>query len=97
VVEIVPTVEFPSVFPFTLQVTPVSLAPLTVAVNFAVRPTFTCAVAGDTETVTDDFEDPELHPANSTPKSINNEPSSIFLTPIETAYRLPMARILTSS
>jgi len=97
VVETVPTVAFPPVFPATFQVTPVSLAPLTVAVNFAFRPTVTCAVCGDTETVTDDFDDPELQPPRNTAESRNNQRRFTILKPVETPHRLPMALILTSS
>ena len=46
-VEIVPSVEFPPVMPFTDQVTAVLEVPLTVAVNCCVCPTWTDALVGD--------------------------------------------------
>jgi hypothetical protein len=51
-VEIVPTVEFPLTTPLTLQVTPVLVAFLTVAVNVCVALTATDALPGATDTVT---------------------------------------------
>jgi len=51
-VEIVPTVEFPPVAPFTCQVTAVLEVPVTVAVNCCVFATCTDADAGATETLT---------------------------------------------
>src|SRR5690242_11632296 len=52
VVEIVPSVPFPPVIPFTCQVTRVSAVFWTVAVNWAVRRTRTVAAVGDTVTET---------------------------------------------
>ena len=48
---IVPTVEFPPVMPFTLQVTAVFVLPVTLAVNCFVVPLVTLANEGDIATV----------------------------------------------
>jgi hypothetical protein len=66
--EIVPTVEFPPAVPPTAQVTLVSVAPVTDAVNCCVVPMLTVAVAGLTCTSTEDFVEPEfakLQPASA--------------------------------
>jgi hypothetical protein len=51
-VEIVPTLEFPPVTPFTVHVTPVFVLPDTVAVNCCVFPADSVAEVGDTDTLT---------------------------------------------
>ena len=45
---IVPIVELPPAIPFTLQVTPLFVAPETLAVNTCAPPDGTFAIAGDT-------------------------------------------------
>jgi hypothetical protein len=66
----VPTVEFPPVFPLTSQDTALLLEPVTEAVNFAVSPTFTRALAGVTLTEMGDFGELPLHPVSNNKKLI---------------------------
>ena len=72
----VPTDEFPPVLPFTDQVTPVFVVPVTVAVNCCCSPRNTDTAAGETETVTEgggggllDEEDPPAVPQPTSQKA----------------------------
>jgi hypothetical protein len=57
---IVPTVELPPAVPLTSQVTLISVAPVTAAVNCCVVPWLTVVVAGVTATFTADLFEPEF-------------------------------------